>query len=243
MSTGNDTGLARGTKGQMHQEETVMGKRANIRATRYAAEAAELELRRQTQIAEEMRRAAMTDDERIADDKAIAARAAAEAAAQAQGNRDAAKLVGAVIASVIVGSIAGWIGLLFFWAAVGAAILIRKHKKSVAEAEARAKAEADERARIADEAARSAQVEHHVRMLCAADPTFVALTEEWKRIPPTRPDARARNEAQQAERLVIIDQYAATFAELERSGQPVPDHGATMRDLVAAEQAWDTRSP
>lgn len=114
----------------------------------------------------------------------------------------------------------------------------QRHEAVAREAEAAAAAE---RARQDDEQARRAQVEHHVRLLCQADPVFVGLVNEWNRIPPTRAEDRRCNEARQAERMVIIDQYAADFAARERTGHPVPDHGAAMRELVAAEQAWDER--
>lgn len=218
-----------------------MGKRANIRATRYASEASERELRRQTEIAEEMRRAGMTADERVADDEALAARAAAAAELDA---RSMALAVGALVAlggSVLIGQAVGFWGLLLCWSAVAAIVVIRRRNRAAEAARAVAEAEAAEAARRDQEAARRAQVEHHVRMLCAVDPVFVALTDEWRKIPPTRPADRAENEARQRERLIIIDEYAARFAELERTGQPVPDHATTMRGLVAAEQSWDGR--
>lgn len=218
-----------------------MGKRANIQATRYAAEASARELRRQTEVAEEARRAGMTEEERTEEDRAAAAAIEAQAAEQTQLNIVKSILGVGTLALLMIGAYGPWAGLAVLAIAAGIALVVflRRAAERERRAKAAAEAEAAERAQRAAEAARQAQVEHHVRMLCAGDPVFSGLTEEWQRIPPTRPDARARNEAQQAERLVIIDQYAAQFAELERTGQPVPDHGETMRSLVQAERAWD----
>ncbi|MET0190758.1 MAG: hypothetical protein ABW212_17285, partial [Pseudonocardia sediminis] len=97
-----------------------------------------------------------------------------------------------------------------------------------------------ERARQAELAA--AQLRHHIDALSAADPVYSDLMAELRDVPPTRPADRARVEKAMADRLVIIDQFAHRFAELERTGQAVPDHGETMHGLVEQERAWDARN-
>lgn len=222
-----------------------MGKRANIARTRYAAEAAERELRRQTVLAErleETRRRGLSPEERAAED---AAAAEAQAAKAAQSERDIAnltKVMPAIVGSAIAAGAAGIWGVLALWVVVIAIWTVIKRRKDHDAAQRRAEEEAAEAARMQDEQARQAQLQYHVAMLCRADPRFSRLVDEWNRIPPTRPVDKARNEAAQADRLIIIDQYAAQFAEAERTGQPVPDHGATMRNPAEAERAWDARN-
>ena len=150
-------------------------------------------------------------------------------------------ITGIVMGAGLVVATIGWIGLLLL-VLTGAVVYGLKVRNERIDEERRVAAEeAAEKERRDFEAAQQAQVDHHVRMLCRADPLFVSLVEEWNRIPLSRPDARRRTEAKQAERLDVINQYARHFAKLERTGQLVPDHGETMRDLYASEQAWDAR--
>ncbi|ANY06022.1 hypothetical protein [Pseudonocardia sp. HH130630-07] len=221
-----------------------MGKRANIARTRYAAEASERELRRQTELAERLertRRQGLSAQEREAEDAAMAEAQAVKAAQAQQSAVTMWKLFAAILGTVIAGSIAGAWGVLILWALMVVGRLLRKRQTERVAAQQRAEEQAAEAARLQDEEARRAQLQHHVTMLCRADPTFVGLIDEWNRIPPTRAADKARNESAQAERLVIIDQFAQQFAEYERTGRPVPDHGTTMRELVEAERAWDAQ--
>ncbi|MDN5913908.1 MAG: hypothetical protein L0I76_02115 [Pseudonocardia sp.] len=219
-----------------------MGKRANIARTRYAAEAAERELRKQTTLAqrlEQTRRRGLSTEERDAEDAATAEAQAAEAAQVQKNAKGTIKIVAGIVGTLIAGSIAGNWGILILWVLVLVVWLLLKHQSGRVAAQRQAEHQAAEAARVQDEQARRAQLQHHVTMLCRADPTFIGLIDEWNRIPPTRQADKARNEAAQTERLVIIDQFAQQFAEYERTGQPVPDHGVPMRELVEAERAWD----
>lgn len=221
-----------------------MGKRANIARTRYAAEASERELRRQTELAERLeqtRRRGLSTEEREAEDAAMAETQAAKAAQAQQSAAATLKLFAVIVGTLIAGSIAGVWGVLILWGLALVGWLLLKRQMERVEAQQKAEEQAAEAARLQDEEARRAQLQHHVAMLCRADPTFVGLIDEWNRIPPTRAADKARNEAAQTERLVIIDQFAQRFAEYERTGRPVPDHGATMRELVEAERAWDAQ--
>ncbi|RZT87825.1 hypothetical protein EV383_4752 [Pseudonocardia sediminis] len=107
------------------------------------------------------------------------------------------------------------------------------------DAEAALKAEAAERAH--QEELKQAQVRYHQQALAAADPVHRDLVMTLAAVPVTRPGDRGRVEQAMAERLVAIDEFARQFAELERTGRPVPDHGRTMQDLVDQERAWDAR--
>lgn len=118
-------------------------------------------------------------------------------------------------------------------------LAIRREQEK-AEAQAALRARAAERAHQAELAA--AQLRHHLDELSSADPVYSRLTGQLRAVPPTRPADRAEVERAMAERFIIIDRFAHHFAELERTGQPVPDHGETMRGLVEQERAWDSRS-
>lgn len=109
-------------------------------------------------------------------------------------------------------------------------------------AAARAVLEAEQADRAHQAELESAQLQHHLDRLSHADPVYSQLMADLRAVPPTRPIDRARVEKSMAARYVVIDQFAHEFADLERNGQPVPDHAATMRGLVEQEYAWDTRS-
>lgn len=113
-------------------------------------------------------------------------------------------------------------------------------EKTKRAAQAALEAEAAQRAH--QEELEQAQLQHHQRALAAADPVYGQHLATLAAVPESRPADRARIERAIAERFTVIDQFARQFAELERNGQPVPDHGATMSELVAKERAWDSRS-
>lgn len=221
-----------------------MGKRANVARTRYAAEASERELKRQTVLAERLeqtRRRGLSTEEREAEDAENAAAQAVKAAQDQQNLSTLTKVLLGIIGTAIAAATAGIWAVLIFWTLVIVVRISMKRQTERVAAQRKAEDQAAEAARVQDEEARRAQLQHHVTMLCRSDPTFVGLIDEWNRIPPTRPADKARNEAAQAERLVVIDQFAQQFAEYERTGAPVPDHGVTMRELVDAERAWDAQ--
>ena len=208
-----------------------MGKRANIKATRQAAEATAYEVRRST----------LTVEQRAAQDQA-----AADDAAQHQVNQ------GIVTAGFVAMFVFAWIAMAIGVAATVALLLVaaviasglwyyRAAKRSHAEADAEEARQAAARAHRENAAAQKAQRDYHVRMLRDTDPVSMLLADQRRQIPPTRPADLRHNDALQAERMVVINEFADRFAELERTGQPVPDHALTMQDLVAAEQAWDAR--
>lgn len=217
-----------------------MGKRSNIRATRAATEVSARELSRQTELAERAeasRRAGLTEQQRATEDAATAE----QAEGKVWNTRDGLLILGGIVGTIVSLTEFGAVVTLILWALVLLYAAYRRKQRDEAAAREAEAAAAAERARRDEEQARRAQVEHHVRLLCQVDPVFVRLVNEWNRIPPTRAEDRRHNEARQAERMVIIDQYAADFAARERTGQPVPDHATAMRELVAAEQAWDER--
>jgi hypothetical protein len=111
-----------------------------------------------------------------------------------------------------------------------------------AKRQAQAALEAEAARRVHQEELEQAQLQHHQNALAAADPVYGELVGTLARVPVTRPIDRERVERAMAERFAVIDGFARHFAELERNGQPVPDHGATMRELVEKERAWDARS-
>ena len=222
-----------------------MGKRANIARTRAAAEAAERELKRQTVLAERLeqtRRRGLSPEEREVEDAENRATREAKAAQDQQNLATLTKILLGIIGTAIAATTAGIWAVVIFWTLVIVVRIVMKGQAERVAAQRQAEEQAAEAARVQDEEARRAQLQYHVTMLCRADPTIVGLIDEWNRIPPTRPAAKARNEAAHAERLVIIDQFAQQFAEYERTGAPVPDHGATMRELVEAERAWDAQA-
>lgn len=113
-------------------------------------------------------------------------------------------------------------------------------EKTKREAEAALEAEAAQRAH--QEELEQAQLQYHQQALAAADPVYGELATTLAAVPVTRPVDRGRVEQAMAERFTVIDQFARQLAELERNGQPVPDHAETMRQLVEKERSWDERS-
>lgn len=209
-----------------------MGKRANIKAIRAASEATAYEVRRST----------LTPDERAAADQAAADAAGREQAAQGF-------VICGFVALFVFAFIAMAIGTeatvaLFLVVGVigGACWYYRAALRSHAEADAEEARIAAARARRENEVAQRAQRDYHVRMLRDTDPVHMLLLDQYRRIPVSRPADRQRNEQRRADRMKVIDQIADRFAELERTGQPVPDHALAMQELVAAEKAWDTRA-
>jgi hypothetical protein len=222
-----------------------VGKRANIARTRRATEASARELVAQSHLAERAevaRRAQLTPEQRAAEDAALAEY---ETVRKAKADADTArtgKIVLGVIATIIAAAIGSIWGVVILWAVVVVVKVIVGQSKAKTAAAAQAAADAAEAERAQLEEARQAQLQYHVVTLTQADPVYQQLEQELKAIPPTRPEARRQADAARHARMVIISSYAEHFAELERSGRPVPDHGAAMRDLVAKEQAWDARS-
>lgn len=113
-------------------------------------------------------------------------------------------------------------------------------EKTKRKAQAALEAEAAQRAH--QEELEQAQLQHHQQALAAVDPVYGELATTLAAVPVTRLADRERAERAMAERFVVIDQFARQFVEWGRNGQPVPDHGVTMRELVEKERAWDARS-
>lgn len=147
-------------------------------------------------------------------------------------------ILGAAVLSVVIKYWLVAVPIILIAGAIWWYLAIRKEQEKLA-AQASLRAEAAERVRRAELA--TAQLRHHVDALSAADPVYSDLMAELRTVPPTRPADRARIERAMADRFVIIDQFGRQFAELERTGQTVPDHGETMRGLVEQERAWDSR--
>jgi hypothetical protein len=148
-----------------------------------------------------------------------------------------------IVGTIIAAAIGGMWGVVVLWAVVTVVKVVVGQSKTKAAAAVQDAAEAAAVERVQLEEARRAQLQYHVEALAAADPVYRQLEQEFQAVPPTRPEARRQVDAARETRMVIIRSYAEQFAERERSGQLVPDHGAMICDLVAKERAWDARNP